>query len=65
MTQAPQADAAPVCIATTTADADSIAPYNRNAKPARSDTFGAMVAVARISETIRLYQRGRMRHADV
>ena len=58
MTQAPQADAVPVCIATAMADVSSIG------LSARTVSSGAMDAVARMFKTIHLSQRGPMLRAD-
>jgi hypothetical protein len=65
MAPTPQADAVPVCIATTMADVISIELCSLRAKPARSVSSGAMDAVARMSETIHSSQRGPMLRADV
>ena len=60
----PQADAVPVCTATTMADVDSIELCSLRAKPARSVSSGAMDAVARMSETIHSSQPGPTLRAD-
>jgi hypothetical protein len=60
-TQTPQADAAPVCIATTMADVISI---TMESTPAVSVLSFAMDAAVRMLETIHLSQRGPMLRAD-
>lgn len=62
--QTPQADAAPVCIATPMADVSSIELCHPRATSARSVSSGAMDAVARMFKTIHLSQRGPMLRAD-
>jgi hypothetical protein len=64
MTQTPQADAVPACIATTMADVSSIGPGRMRATPAGLVSSGAMDAVARMLETIHLSQHGPMLRAD-
>jgi hypothetical protein len=64
MTQTPQADAVPVCIATAMADVSSIEPCHLRVTSARSVSSGAMDAVARMFKTIHLSRRGPMLRAD-
>jgi hypothetical protein len=60
----PQTDAVPVYIATLLVDVSSIEPCLLQATSARSASYGAMDAVARMLKTIHSSQHGPMLHAD-
>jgi hypothetical protein len=64
MTQAPRADAAPVCIATLMANVTSIEPGRLRTTAAELVSSGATDAAARMWETIHLYRHGPMLRAD-